>query len=153
MLHTTAIMFFNVITSVNLLGTINPNINLLEGKTCYQCESDSRSKPAYCDTDYFRYNTNSTFIDFTFQCPHNRADFCVKKVVHFGTYDYTYRGCSNSTDDLGNLLKSGCGSFSSGDFLSYDICFCHQNLCNIDCRVSTMFTLLACLFFILYGLN
>lgn len=108
---------------------VTPDLEDLEGLVCYQCQSSSKDVPPKCDSQYFKYNKHDDMLDMTFQCPHDRSSFCIKKVEFYDDYTYTWRACTNSTDDTDTEVRPGC-IWSAVQSITSVVCICSDNKCN-----------------------
>lgn len=104
-----------------------------EGFQCYQCMSDSRDFKPLCDTSFFKLTRPEERWFMLVQCPRNRRDYCMKKVVIETDYVRTSRGCSNLYDNTGNRLKLGCIAMHSDAEVT--LCICDQSKCNSGAKI------------------
>lgn len=122
-----------------------------DGFQCYQCMSDSRDYKPLCDTSYFKLTRPEERWFMMVQCPRNRRDYCMKKVVIATDYVYTSRGCSNLYDSMGNRLHVGCIAMQNDADVT--MCYCDKTRCNVGEKLALNFICVAFSCLLIYWVN
>lgn len=137
-LHKTARSLFLLTIFLSNATNVNLQANLRESETdgfqCYQCVSNSREYKPLCDTSYFKLTRPEERWYMLVQCPRDRSDYCMKKVVIATDYVNTSRGCSNFYDSLGYRLEVGCIAMQNNEDVT--LCYCDKTRCNVGEKVA-----------------
>jgi len=56
----------------------NPDLDQLEGRVCYQCESNESEILPTCGSALFLTGGRENKLDFVFQCPRKLQSYCVR---------------------------------------------------------------------------
>lgn len=121
-----------------------------DGFECYQCTSDSRDYKPFCDTSFFKLTRPEERWYMLVQCPRNRRDLCMKKVVIATDYVNTSRGCSNLYDNMVNRLQVGCIELQNADVT---LCYCDKTRCNGGKKLALNLMYLVCSGALIYWIN